>query len=524
MTEPTRPIYGFAAALAGALILMAAVITGFELSALWLPTTGIACSVIGTLWLARAARAPNPSTSAAPGNDLQGVMAQLSNSSGHNAIASAEVSFAIDSLTRALETQVEAISQVQHSASEITATVQDAADSARHAQQSSSEARQISETGRTALSQAIDEMRQINERTGSTLGKIESLDSKIHKIQDVTKVIEDIASQTNLLALNAAIEAARAGEHGRGFAVVADEVRQLAARTATSTHEVGQIVEDILRETRHVVDHIQHLSADVDKGTNEVAAVGEQLEGIADQSRAVEAQIHAIATGTENNRTNLDQILSAISQIQGELSGSEQQMEHLAVQAQRLMEMAETSNALLAEHSDSSYHQHFFRLAEATKIAIEAAFENALSGGQLSEADLFDHNYQPIANTNPQKYTTRFDALCDRILPAIQEPVVEQEPRIIYAIANDKKGYVPTHNKAFTKALTGDYATDFAANRTKRIFNDRTGSRCGAHTQRMLVQTYKRDTGEVMHDLSVPLYVRGKHWGSLRMGYSPQSD
>jgi methyl-accepting chemotaxis protein len=67
--------------------------------------------------------------------------------------------------------------------------------------------------------------------------------------------------------------------------------------------------------------------------------------------------------------------------------------------------------------------------------------------------------------------------------------------------------------------LTGDYETDLVNNRTKRIFNDRTGSRCGSNTKPFLLQTYKRDTGEVMHDLSVPIYVGGKHWGGFRIGY-----
>jgi methyl-accepting chemotaxis protein len=78
---------------------------------------------------------------------------------------------------------------------------------------------------------------------------------------------------------------------------------------------------------------------------------------------------------------------------------------------------------------------------------------------------------------------------------------------------------VPTHNDKFAKALTGNYDMDLINSRSKRLFNDRTGSRCGSHTKKMLLQTYKRDTGEIMHDLSVPIYVGGRHWGGFRMGY-----
>jgi methyl-accepting chemotaxis protein len=78
---------------------------------------------------------------------------------------------------------------------------------------------------------------------------------------------------------------------------------------------------------------------------------------------------------------------------------------------------------------------------------------------------------------------------------------------------------VPTHNDKFAKAPTGIYEQDLVNSRSKRIFSDRTGSRCGAHTKKVLLQTYKRDTGEIMHDLSVPIYLQGTHWGGFRMGY-----
>ena len=95
----------------------------------------------------------------------------------------------------------------------------------------------------------------------------------------------------------------------------------------------------------------------------------------------------------------------------------------------------------------------------------------------------------------------------------------EQQPGVTYAIAVDQRGYVPTHNACFSKPLTGSYDKDLVGNRTKRIFDDATGRRGGAHTDKVLVQTYWRNTGEVMHDLSVPIYVKSRHRGGFRMGY-----
>ena len=96
--------------------------------------------------------------------------------------------------------------------------------------------------------------------------------------------------------------------------------------------------------------------------------------------------------------------------------------------------------------------------------------------------------------------------------------ILDNNDFIIYAGAVDRNGYFPTHNKKFSQPLTGNYETDLANNRTKRIFSDHTGARCGKSTQSFLLQTYKRDTGEIMHDLSAPIYVNGKHWGGFRIG------
>ena len=98
----------------------------------------------------------------------------------------------------------------------------------------------------------------------------------------------------------------------------------------------------------------------------------------------------------------------------------------------------------------------------------------------------------------------------------------EKHEGLVFAIACTQEGYVPTHNLAFSQPLTGDPVADNLHNRSKRKFADRTGIRCGSHQQPLLLQTYTRDTGELMHDLSVPIWVQGRHWGGLRLGYKPE--
>ena len=148
--------------------------------------------------------------------------------------------------------------------------------------------------------------------------------------------------------------------------------------------------------------------------------------------------------------------------------------------------------------------------------------DQAVDAGRITIVDLFDENYQAIPNTRPQKFKTRFDDFADQALTPLQERLLEQNPFVVYGICCDRRGYVPTHNRKFSQPLTGNEKIDFVNNRTKRIFDDPVGRRCGAHQQICLLQTYRRDTGEIMHDISAPVYVKGRHWGGMRIGYKTE--
>ena len=159
-------------------------------------------------------------------------------------------------------------------------------------------------------------------------------------------------------------------------------------------------------------------------------------------------------------------------------------------------------------------------LAQQGARGAGAALEHALAAGQIDLEALFAHQYAPIPDTEPTKFTTPFDALCDALLPSVQEPIAAAEPWVVYAISANRDGYVPTHNARFCQPLTGDPARDLVGNRTKRLFGDRVGRTVGRHRSPYRLQVYRRDTGEIVFDLSVPIEVAGRHWGGFRIGYS----
>ena len=158
---------------------------------------------------------------------------------------------------------------------------------------------------------------------------------------------------------------------------------------------------------------------------------------------------------------------------------------------------------------------------QAALVASEI-FEKAIDAGRMRIEDLFDDRYQPIPNTRPQKFKTRFDDFTDQAVAPLQEKLLDQHPFLVYAICIDRNAYVPTHNHRFSQPLTGDEKLDFVNSRGKRIFDDPVGKRCGSHQQPFLLQTYRRDTGELMHDISAPIYIKGRRWGGFRIGYKTE--
>ncbi|NOG60973.1 MAG: methyl-accepting chemotaxis protein [Proteobacteria bacterium] len=452
-------------------------------------------------------------------NDFKTTATELVNTSDHVAIGSAEVSYFLDKLGNTIDGNARQTTQISVAAEEITQTTGVISDTVNSVSLTVGDARRYSDEGISAMQRINKEIHVFKESVSDVSNDAKNLQHLSEKIQSITEVINGVADQTNLLALNAAIEAARAGEHGRGFAVVADEVRTLANQTTLATKEIGQMLYEVQQQTENSVKTMSTLEAGVDAVVNISDGAGQTFSNIQNSTVDFEAKISEIDRTLKEHVNATAEISAAVIDISQQMEETGKRANEVSRESVALSETGEQLGVLLSDFELGTEHEVYRKIAIETANKVKDVFEQAIKDGEVSEHDLFDRDYQVIEGTNPHKYSTRFDSFTDRVLPEVQEPILEQYSDILFAGAVDNNGYFPTHNKRYAQPLTGDYDTDLNNNRTKRIFNDRTGSRCGSNKERYLLQTYKRDTGEIIHDISAPIVVNGKHWGGFRMGY-----
>ncbi|AZG72977.1 methyl-accepting chemotaxis protein [Shewanella livingstonensis] len=198
-----------------------------------------------------------------------------------------------------VQQQNEAIEQISQAMKEMFVSVTHIAEYASSAALEAENANTEAKKGFVIVNDAVNTIKELADEVQTTAVVVNQLDAFTHKVNDILGSISSIADQTNLLALNAAIEAARAGEHGRGFAVVADEVRTLASRTQTSTQEIQKVLKELTTTSKQAVDAMQRGIKTADKGVKSTSMAGDALTSITHKVSAISEVNDQIATATE---------------------------------------------------------------------------------------------------------------------------------------------------------------------------------------------------------------------------------
>jgi methyl-accepting chemotaxis protein len=412
---------------------------------------------------------------------------------------------------------------VATSSEEMAQTIQEVSENTHRAAALSTAVDSAANSGMAVVEETWNCMQQISVSVNGTLVTIRELEAASAHIGEMVVLIEDIADQTNLLALNASIEAARAGEAGKGFAVVASEVKGLAEKTTVSTREIKKVVTSIQNTSRNAAERMNAESMLVQTGLVKAEEARGSLENIKNHANESRQMIEQIATASEEQNATTSHISEMIHLVSHSAEETYAMMQKTSGAFATFADVVEQIYGLVGKFSVGNYHDNVKNHLREIEVQVLNAVEKSLRDRTITLESLFDRNYTPIANTAPQKYTTRFDSYFDKVVSPFQEAIVSGDSKVLYAICVDNNGYVPCHNLRYTKPLTGDPEIDKNNNRTKRKFDDKTGIRCARNTDGYLLQTYRRDTGEILNDMSKPLVINGRHWGGIRIGYlAPQ--
>lgn len=373
----------------------------------------------------------------------------------------------------------------------------------------------------TELQDVTAKIHKINDIVESFRKTVDDLGNSSANIMKIVTIINGISEQTNLLSLNATIEAARAGEHGKGFAVVAEEVRELSRRIKPATEEISRnigsmitIVQRTQTETTEILTYAQDTNHVVNAATGNFQSMIGDFETANDQLIKIAAAIEQLSTNNNEITCKVNSINALSQDIATDMKSSAASIDTLNGVTERMLE-------LVARFKTGEGR---FDMVISMARDIRDEFQVRIQELKNRGVNVFDTQYKPVANTSPQKYVTAFSEPFARDVQSLFDGAKQRIDGAIYCLAIDRNGYLPVHHSAVSKPMTGDPATDLLYSRHQRIYqNNQTEKRRCSHTEPLLLQTYMRDTGEILNDLSMPIFVDGKHWGAFIMGFDPKS-
>jgi methyl-accepting chemotaxis protein len=239
-----------------------------------------------------------------------------------------------------MDQQADKVRQIASAMTEMSASASEVAQQASEAAKAANESGTVAEQGGKTVSTSIEGMQSIRGAVQKSTKAVNTLGERSQAIGQMIAIINDIADQTNLLALNAAIEAARAGEHGRGFAVVADEVRKLADRTTKATDEIAQSIRQIQEETNAAVASMDEGAKQVEVGAELTARAGSDLERIVKSAGSVNSMVNAIATAAQEQSSTTEHVSRALDDISTATNQTRQSAQEALTAIQSLAERA----------------------------------------------------------------------------------------------------------------------------------------------------------------------------------------
>jgi methyl-accepting chemotaxis protein len=280
---------------------------------------------------------------------LQDMVSEVTQSANEVAAAATQIAASAEEMSSGMMDQTDQVNQVSAAIEEMAQSITEVASKSAGAADNADTSGRTALEGSEIVRQAVDRMLAIDEAVTASSASVSELGRRGEQIGEIISVINDIADQTNLLALNAAIEAARAGEHGRGFAVVADEVRKLADRTTKATDEIADSITAIQTETGEAVTRMDRGSEEVKAGVESVQQAGHSLSEIVERAQEVASMVSGIAAAAEEQSAASTQVSQSVQSINAITRQSAEGARQAAEGATTMSQRAEQLRRLVGE-------------------------------------------------------------------------------------------------------------------------------------------------------------------------------
>lgn len=377
------------------------------------------------------------------------------------------------------------------------------------------------------------------------------INKSLAELLKIAHGVDEVAFQTHILSINAALEAAHVGTRGKGFAVVAEEVRRLAERSSDSARKTKD-------DIKSLVDKIgKDLSLKIRDAYNITEVAGREagsLKSIFDDVRSlirsIGADIDVIYSIVQTNMDELRRMADIVESISAEVHKTTTNVSEVKGSVSLMFEATEEIMRHIGDSGALIPDTPYIEKVKETASLVSEFLEKLISNGKLSPADIFLHDsrfdadpsqnpkYALVSGSNPPQYMAPYTGYVDREFQAHLDDIVNSDNsrRIRFCAIQDRSSYLSTHYSGVSnpqkgpKTLSGRLVWDEdvvkendAKSRNHRFFTDNTGRKLASNNRGVLIQTYRRIVAGqqiIMKDVSYPIFVKGRHFGAVRLGYA----
>lgn len=430
----------------------------------------------------------------------------------------------ISSLNQRIQEGARRLTALQDSMAQLTANQAESNSADAALQRTAAQAQSVIAQGNAIMAASLDDF-------SALVSHVTGLEEKLHlfleiigTVGTISEELGAIARQTRMLGINAAVEAARGGEATKGFAVVADEIRHLANRATDSTMSVSEQLGELENSARHLIS-----------GVSASISMGRETGGQIDKLREAIGQVSVLVTefqgcSTAMTRCNdegartVTMLNEGFAQFCVDSAKSAREAQTAHARLDRLESQANGMLNQIAHQAVATRNTPFIDMALRGAAEVADLIGEALKGGQLTQADLFDTDYRAVAGTDPIQYMTRFVPFADARLRPMFDTHSAWDRAIVGCCLVDMNGFLPTHISERSQAQqpgNRDWNIEFCRNR--QIFMDGQTRHALDNDGDFFLYTYRQDLGEgryrALRSVLVPMHFAGRRWGLYELGY-----